>query len=269
MKTSLQQVLRCQLLSVLALLALPPASAHRDSVTMATEGSSSGDWSGKVTPVTVVLATAARGPLEEVLTQRVTVTPADVTPGNQTSGPGPTDAEGTSPSQSTRPDATDAEPQGARRTAASADPDGRASARETPRTGFPFSTTRDPRGADNSSEAASPSTRPLVCLSRVDMVWMVLAVAVPAATCSTLLTVCCMRRRKKSSSQENNLSYWNNAITMDYFSRHAVELPREIHALESEEHDSCLPPNGDYGVVLVNPFCQETLFVNRDKASAT
>lgn len=43
-----------------------------------------------------------------------------------------------------------------------------------------------------------------------------------------------MRRKKKSSSQENNLSYWNNAITMDYFSRHAVELPKEIHTLESE-----------------------------------
>lgn len=51
---------------------------------------------------------------------------------------------------------------------------------------------------------------------------------------AVLLTVCCMRRKKKSSSQENNLSYWNNAITMDYFSRHAVELPREIHTLESE-----------------------------------
>lgn len=38
-----------------------------------------------------------------------------------------------------------------------------------------------------------------------------------------------------------------------------------------QEHDTCLPPNGDYGtgsVVLVNPFCQETLFINRDKASA-
>uniref|UniRef100_A0AAQ4S0V5 Transmembrane protein 108 n=1 Tax=Gasterosteus aculeatus aculeatus TaxID=481459 RepID=A0AAQ4S0V5_GASAC len=88
---------------------------------------------------------------------------------------------------------------------------------------------------------------------------------------TVLLTVCCMRRKKKSSSQENNLSYWNNAITMDYFSRHAVELPREIHTLESEDQDSCLPPNGDYSgssVVLVNPFCQETLFINRDKASA-
>ncbi|XP_077591640.1 uncharacterized protein tmem108 [Stigmatopora nigra] len=264
MKTSLQQVLRCQLLSVLALLALPPAWAQRDSVTMATEGSSSGsDWSTRAT--TVVLSTDTRGPPEDVFTQRATVTPADVA--NQTSRPVPTDAEGTSPSHPTRPDATNGEPQGARRTAASAG--------ETRRSGFPFSsTTRDPRGADNSSETAtSPSSRPLVCLSRVDMVWMVLAVAVPAATCSTLLTVCCMRRRKKSSSQENNLSYWNNAITMDYFSRHAVELPREIHALESEEHDSCLPPNGgdygDYGVVLVNPFCQETLFINRDKASAT
>lgn len=51
---------------------------------------------------------------------------------------------------------------------------------------------------------------------------------------AVLLTVCCMRRKKKASSQENNLSYWNNAITLDYFSRHAVELPREIHNLESE-----------------------------------
>lgn len=51
---------------------------------------------------------------------------------------------------------------------------------------------------------------------------------------AVLLTVCCMRRKKKTSSHENNLSYWNNAITMDYFSRHAVELPREIHTLENE-----------------------------------
>ncbi len=37
-----------------------------------------------------------------------------------------------------------------------------------------------------------------------------------------------------------------------------------------QEQETCLPPNGDYsdsGVVLVNPFCQETLFINRDKAS--
>ncbi|XP_061878046.1 transmembrane protein 108-like [Entelurus aequoreus] len=134
-------------------------------------------------------------------------------------------------------------------------------------------TTKDPWTADNSSGPTvdSPPSRVTICLSRMDIVWIVLAISVPVSTCSVLLTVCCMRRRKKSSGQENNLSYWNNAITMDYFSRHAVELPREIHTLESEEHDSCLPPNGDYSsssVVLVNPFCQETLFINRDKASA-
>lgn len=44
-----------------------------------------------------------------------------------------------------------------------------------------------------------------------------------------------MRRRKKTSNPENNLSYWNNAITMDYFNRHAVELPREIQSLETSE----------------------------------
>lgn len=36
-----------------------------------------------------------------------------------------------------------------------------------------------------------------------------------------------------------------------------------------QEQETCLPPNGDYsdsGVVLVNPFCQETLFINREKA---
>ncbi|CAG05513.1 unnamed protein product, partial [Tetraodon nigroviridis] len=161
-------------------------------------------------------------------------------------------------------------------------------------------TTRDPWAADNSSDQAveSPSSRVTICLSRMDIVWIVLAISVPVSSCcksnsnlvssavqavsrltlvflflprpppAVLLTVCCMRRKKKSSSQENNLSYWNNAITMDYFSRHAVELPRQIHTLENE--DTCLPPNGDYSgssVVLVNPFCQETLFINRDKAS--
>lgn len=116
-----------------------------------------------------------------------------------------------------------------------------------------------------------PPSRVMICLSRMDIVWIVLAISVPVSSCSVLLTVCCMKRKKKSTSQENNLSYWNNAITMDYFSRHAVELPREIHTLESEEHDAYLPPNGDYSgssMVLVNPFCQETLFINRDKASA-
>lgn len=56
-----------------------------------------------------------------------------------------------------------------------------------------------------------------------------------------------MRRKKKSSSQENNLSYWNNAITMDYFSRHAVELPREIHTLESEVQTTGTPTLLEYG----------------------
>ncbi|XP_045913798.1 transmembrane protein 108 isoform X1 [Micropterus dolomieu] len=134
-------------------------------------------------------------------------------------------------------------------------------------------TTQDPWMPGNSSDptANSPQSRLTICFSRMDIVWIVLAISVPVSSCSVLLTVCCMRRKKKSSNQENNLSYWNNAITMDYFSRHAVELPREIHTLESEEHDTCLPPNGDYSgssVVLVNPFCQETLFINRDKASA-
>ncbi|XP_034717997.1 transmembrane protein 108 isoform X2 [Etheostoma cragini] len=134
-------------------------------------------------------------------------------------------------------------------------------------------TTQDPWAPGNSSgpTVESPLSRMTICLSRMDIVWIVLAISVPVSSCSVLLTVCCMRRKKKTSSQENNLSYWNNAITMDYFSRHAVELPREIHTLESEDQDTCLPPNGDYSgssVVLVNPFCQETLFINRDKASA-
>lgn len=134
-------------------------------------------------------------------------------------------------------------------------------------------TTQDPWMHANSSDPTvdPPPSRLTICLSRMDIVWIVLAISVTVSSCSVLLTVCCMRRKKKSSNQENNLSYWNNAITMDYFSRHAVELPREIHTLESEEHDTCLPPNGDYSgssMVLVNPFCQETLFINRDKASA-
>lgn len=132
-------------------------------------------------------------------------------------------------------------------------------------------TTHGPPIPGNSSGATvdPTSSQKLICLGRMTIVWIVLAISVLVSSCSVLLTVCCMRRKKKSSSQENNLSYWNNAITMDYFSRHAVELPREIHTLESEDHDTCLPPNGDYSgssVVLVNPFCQETLFINRDKA---
>ncbi|KAJ8009989.1 hypothetical protein DPEC_G00069890 [Dallia pectoralis] len=133
-------------------------------------------------------------------------------------------------------------------------------------------TTRDPWGPGNGSDPGldSPLSRSTICLSKMDIVWIVLAISVPVSSCSVLLTICCMRRKKKSSNQENNLSYWNNAITMDYFNRHAVELPREITCLDNtEEHETSLPPNGDYsnsGVVLVNPFCQETLFINREKA---
>lgn len=102
-------------------------------------------------------------------------------------------------------------------------------------------TTQDPwMSAGNSSGPTiePPPSRVMICLSRMDIVWIVLAISVPVSSCSVLLTVCCMKRKKKSTSQENNLSYWNNAITMDYFSRHAVELPREIHTLESEERDT-------------------------------
>ncbi|NWR42288.1 TM108 protein, partial [Regulus satrapa] len=88
---------------------------------------------------------------------------------------------------------------------------------------------------------------------------------------AVLLTVCCMRRKKKTSNPENNLSYWNNAITMDYFNRHAVELPREIQSLETSEVPRLQSwSNGDYrdsGMVLVNPFCQETLFVGHEQVS--
>lgn len=59
---------------------------------------------------------------------------------------------------------------------------------------------------------------------------------------AVLLTVCCMRRKKKTANPENNLSYWNNAITMDYFNRHAVELPREIQSLETSEVTAPPPP---------------------------
>ncbi|XP_041718088.1 transmembrane protein 108 isoform X2 [Coregonus clupeaformis] len=102
-------------------------------------------------------------------------------------------------------------------------------------------TTADPWGPGNGSVPAldSPLSHTTICLSKIDIVWIVLAISVPVSSCSVLLTVCCMRRKKKSSSQENNLSYWNNAITMDYFNRHAVELPREITSLDNaEERDA-------------------------------
>ncbi|XP_048883192.1 transmembrane protein 108 [Brienomyrus brachyistius] len=126
-------------------------------------------------------------------------------------------------------------------------------------------------GNHSSPGLDSPYTSRTICLGKMDIVWIILAISVPVSSCSVLLTVCCMKRKKKASIQENNVSYWNDTITMDYFNRHAVDLPRNIQSLEmAEEQEACLPPNGDFtssGVVLVNPFCQETLFINREKAS--
>ncbi|XP_023688576.2 uncharacterized protein tmem108 [Paramormyrops kingsleyae] len=126
-------------------------------------------------------------------------------------------------------------------------------------------------GNHSSPGLDSPYTSRTICLGKMDIVWIILAISVPVSSCSVLLTVCCMKRKKKTSIQENNVSYWNDTITMDYFNRHAVDLPRNIQSLEmAEEQEACLPPNGDFtssGVVLVNPFCQETLFINREKAS--
>ncbi|XP_043821093.1 transmembrane protein 108 [Dromiciops gliroides] len=130
-----------------------------------------------------------------------------------------------------------------------------------------------PGNISHVTEGDQPQHRTTICLSKMDIVWVILAISVPISSCSVLLTVCCMRRKKKTSNPENNLSYWNNAITMDYFNRHAVELPREIQSLETSEDqlsEPRSPANGDYrgsGIVLVNPFCQETLFVGNDQVS--
>ncbi|XP_006907302.1 transmembrane protein 108 [Pteropus alecto] len=136
--------------------------------------------------------------------------------------------------------------------------------------------TRKPGTAGNISHVAEgdkPQHRATICLSKMDIAWVILAISVPISSCSVLLTVCCLRRKKKTANPENNLSYWNNAITMDYFNKHAVELPREIQSLETSEDqlsEPRSPANGDYrdtGMVLVNPFCQETLFVGNDQVS--
>ncbi|XP_014713480.2 transmembrane protein 108 isoform X1 [Equus asinus] len=123
------------------------------------------------------------------------------------------------------------------------------------------------------AEGDKPQHRATICLSKMDIAWVILAISVPISSCSVLLTVCCLRKKKKTANPENNLSYWNNAITMDYFNKHAVELPREIQSLETSEDqlsEPRSPANGDYrdtGMVLVNPFCQETLFVGTDQVS--
>ncbi|XP_048858052.1 transmembrane protein 108-like [Brienomyrus brachyistius] len=118
----------------------------------------------------------------------------------------------------------------------------------------------------------APHSRGTLCLDKANIAWLVLAITVPASSCSVLLTILCMRRKKRTSGQENNLSYWNDAITMDYFNRHAVELPREVQALETvQEHGAGVPPSGhftDNGMVLINPFCQETLFINQNTATS-
>ncbi|XP_078097116.1 uncharacterized protein tmem108 [Mustelus asterias] len=129
--------------------------------------------------------------------------------------------------------------------------------------------TRNPQISSNISlvtEEDKPQQKTTICLSKIDIAWIILAISVPVSSCSVLLTVCCMQKKKKPSNPENNSSYWNNTITMDYFNRHAVELPREIQSFEtSEDHlsEPQSPLNDNYvdsGMVLVNPFCQETVF---------
>lgn len=82
--------------------------------------------------------------------------------------------------------------------------------------------------AGDSTTSSAPRWGLGTCLAQLCSLTGTLSTAV-------LLTVCCMRRKKKTANPENNLSYWNNAITMDYFNRHAVELPREIQSLETSE----------------------------------
>ncbi|XP_061093352.1 transmembrane protein 108 isoform X1 [Conger conger] len=100
--------------------------------------------------------------------------------------------------------------------------------------------TPGPHGPGNhSGPVQDPQhTHATICLGKMDIVWIVLAISIPVSSCSVLLTICCMKRKKKASGQENNLSYWNNTITMDYFNRHAVELPREIQSLETAERST-------------------------------
>lgn len=92
-------------------------------------------------------------------------------------------------------------------------------------------------------------------------------VALPSLTwtlsTAVLLTVCCLRRKKKTANPENNLSYWNNAITMDYFNKHAVELPREIQSLETSEVTAPNPgvPLEVLAPLLGNPQAVERLLV--------
>lgn len=67
--------------------------------------------------------------------------------------------------------------------------------------------------------------------------------------------MCCLRRKKKPANPENSLSYWNNAITMDYFSKHAVELPREIQSLETSEVMSPEPRAAQGALPLGEEHC--------------
>lgn len=83
-------------------------------------------------------------------------------------------------------------------------------------------------GSPPSLRDTGPALRPSLSLTRT-------------LFAAVLLTVCCLRRKKKPANPENSLSYWNNAITMDYFSKHAVELPREIQSLETSEVTSPKP----------------------------
>ncbi|XP_061410632.1 transmembrane protein 108 [Lethenteron reissneri] len=107
-------------------------------------------------------------------------------------------------------------------------------------------------------------------LRRADIAWIVTAITVVVAT-SVLGGVLCVSRRRKEASHERNLSYWNEAITLDYF-RHAVQLPQDLPygthpTVATISLDEMALPEEDGGLTFINTFAKGVTFADGHRST--
>uniref|UniRef100_UPI00358F0944 transmembrane protein 108 n=1 Tax=Myxine glutinosa TaxID=7769 RepID=UPI00358F0944 len=133
------------------------------------------------------------------------------------------------------------------------------------------SSSMEPQALSKATSHTEGSTSPFrLLLRRVDMAWIVSAATVILAL-AVLGGVVCVSRRKKEPVPEN-LSYWNEAITLDYF-RHAVQLPQDSgHVPQSTV--STIPLEGGMhvdgrgdGLLFVNAFAAAHTFSEEHKST--
>uniref|UniRef100_A0A8C4NG83 Transmembrane protein n=1 Tax=Eptatretus burgeri TaxID=7764 RepID=A0A8C4NG83_EPTBU len=129
----------------------------------------------------------------------------------------------------------------------------------------------EPHALSKATSHTEGTTSPFrLLLRRVDMAWIVSAATVILAL-AVLGGVVCVSRRKKEPVPEN-LSYWNEAITLDYF-RHAVQLPQDSgHVPQATV--STIPLDGGMrvdgrgdGLLFVNAFAAGHTFSEEHKST--